>query len=48
MKENQIESCKKCLMEKFHADLIKNARRGVLKIDVCAAAKQKIILSWPD
>ena len=29
-------------------DLVKKARRSVLKIDVCAPAKHKIILSWPN
>ena len=30
-----------------HADLIKKTWHSELKIDACAAAKQKIILSWP-
>ena len=56
MKENQIESCHKCLVVKtyelhkkkaLYADLVKKKKawRGVL--DVCAAAKHKIILPWP-
>ena len=54
MKENQIESCQKCLQVKTYkwtkkppdADLIKNeAWRSVLKIDACATAKHKIISS---
>ena len=52
-----MESCQKCLLvknlrmkqKKFHADLIKKRRDGgVLKLDAYAAAKQKIILSWPN
>ena len=56
MKENQIESCQKCrLVETYdwHKKIFtrrinqKKALRGVLKIDAWAAAKHKIILSWP-
>ena len=54
MKENQMESCQKCLQVKTYkwtkkpsdADLIKKeAWRSALKIDTCAAAKHKIISS---
>ena len=43
MKDNQIEICQKYLLVKFYEwqnDLIKKRR--------CAAAKHKIILSWPN
>ena len=56
MKENQIESCQKCLLVKTYkchkkiscADLIKKRPDGrILITDVFAAAKHKIILPWP-
>ena len=52
MKENQIESCQKCLLLKTYewhkkrstrCFIQKKAWDGVLKIDACAAAKHKTI-----
>ena len=50
MKENQIESCQKCLLVKTYECTKKASRAGLvkrcslLKIDMCVAAKHKIIL----
>ena len=56
MKKNKIESCQKCLLVKNNTNNTKKsfarwfnqkkAWRGVLKIDACAAAKHRVILSW--
>ena len=55
MKENQVESFQNCLHVKIyewhkkvrHADLPQKVWSGVSKMGACAAAKHKIILSWP-
>ena len=54
MKENQTESCQKCLLIKIQeshkkalgTDLIKKGWLEVLKIDACADTNHKMILSW--
>ena len=57
IKENQIESCQKCLLVKtcgwhkknfMHWFNQKQAWNSALKIDGCMAAKRKIFFSWHD